>query len=125
MKRWLSILLLLSLLSGCSAPLPNTPGASQPQTPSPETDEAGAEKLIFTELEDDNCAGLLPMGQDLLLVEKDRLTLLDGTTLSPITSESHLGLPAADSGLIWTRADSVAYYHEVSHSILFLNTHLR
>lgn len=125
MKRWLSILLLLSLLSGCSTALPNATDPSQPSAPTPGADQDEAEKLLSIPLEEDRCAGLLPMGQDLLLVEKDRLTLLDGATLSLITSESHLGLPEADSGHIWARADSVAYYHEVSNSILFLNTHLR
>ena len=65
------------------------------------------------------------MGQNLLLVEGDRLTLFDADSKTPVTTQKVDGLPSLDSGLIWAREDGVAYYHESSRGIVFLNRSLR
>ena len=122
MKRFAGLLLLLSILCGCSDPIPND-APTVPQTP----DSAGDEHILLQTIPLENCApsALLSMGRDLLLVEENKLTLLDGVELRPVAYANIHGLPAPESGLIWVNADGVAYYHEDSRSIIFLNANLR
>lgn len=117
MKRLIPLLLLMVLLLGCSGPSENAPTTppAPPSTPDP---------LQAFSLAGYDPLAVLPMGQDLLIVDYNKLTLLDGTDLSHITSVPVIGLPLPDSGHLWVRSDSVAYYHEGSSKLVFLNRNL-
>lgn len=122
MKRFAGLLLLLSLLCGCSDPIPSD---TTPTPPVSGPTDSGSTLLKEFSLADNNPLAVLPIGQDLLLVEKEWLILFDSADLTPITGQKVQGLPSPESGLLWVRSDGVAYYHESSRSIVFLNANLR
>lgn len=140
MKRWLGVLLLLTLLSGCADTSPQDPtqatqAQTQPATQPPtdpglydpenviESQTACAVKAYTPDLS--GCTGIMTMGEDLLLFEKDRLTLLTGEHLTEFTSVEISGLPMPDSGLVQVRPDGVAYYDKTAKSVVFLTSNLR
>ncbi len=123
MKRLACVLLLLSILCGCSAPTPTATDPAAPETSGPAAESHTLLKTLS--LDGYSPTGILPMGQDLLLVEEEKLTLVDGTDLSVVTSQQIEGLPTLESGQLWAADSGVAYYDKDSRSIIFLNSNLR
>lgn len=141
MKRWLGVLLLLCMLCGCSDTTPQTQDR-QTEPPTEEVTEAptvlglydhgnpvemetlGAVRA-FNLLAREDCTGIAPMGNDILLFQEDRLTLLLDPWLTEYTSVEIPGLPTPDSGLVQVKSDGVAYYDRASGNIVFLGSNLR
>lgn len=131
MKRLLVLLPLLILLAGCSE---EKPQQTQPQTQPGTQDSSQSQTetkpvvnrnaLVAADFSGDNM-GILPMGADLLLFEKDSLSIVDAKTLKIVLTEEIPGIPLPDSGLVWVHADGAAYYDDVSKAIVFLGTNLK
>lgn len=127
MKRLLSLLLALMLLSGCSE--------SALQNPQESTDLGifDPEDLIFQQTQGAVAAYKLPagnkgiaeVGSRLYLFEENKLTVRSGIALNVIATQSIPGLPEPGSGLIQLRSDGVAYFDRSSGSIVFLNGELK
>lgn len=136
MKRWLGVLALLLLLSGCAdtAPQDNQNGEllSPPEAPdlvAPElydpTDPmedltAGAVKAY--PMKDGKCLSVVPMGKRLLLFTENGVRLLRGERLTQIASAEIPGIPTPESGMLQVRDDGIAYYDAKGGQIVFLNT---
>jgi len=118
MKRLVCLLLLLSLLCGCSDP------TTSDTTPTSDPAKNHRPQLEEFSLEDYKPLAICSMGQNVLLVEKQWLILFDSADFTPIAGQKLSGLPSPDSGLLWVSNDGVAYYHEGSRSIIFLNADL-
>lgn len=119
MKRLVCLLLLLSLLCGCSDP------TTSDTTPTSDPAESSRLQLKTFSLENYKPLAVYSMGPDLLLVEKQWLIRFDSEDLIPIASQKVSGLPSPESGLLWVRSDGLAYYHQDSRSIVFLNANLQ
>ena len=136
MKCWTGVLLLLAvLLCGCNntspeatSTAPGTTPATQEQTAPQQTQEAteGQQQQALTafSLESDKCTGIATMGADVLLFEKDTLTILNGTTLEQEVTAQIPGIPAPDSGLVKVREDGVAYFDAAQKCIVYLGVNL-
>lgn len=123
MKRLACALLLLCTLCGCSDYTTNAPDATSPDATAP-----SAESMPLLEkvsLEEYASPSILPLGQDLLIVETEKLTLLDGFDLSVVTSQQIEGLPTLESGQLWASDSAVAFFDKENHNITFLNANLR
>lgn len=137
MKKWPVLLALALLLTGCK----DEAATSAPETTVPEPPvvtggmyapgsalenyTAGAVKLY--PLEQGHCDGILPMGEDLLLLENGdgtKVTLLTGETLTVTTQETLDVVLAADTGLLQVGSLGVAYHDQKDGSLVFLNRDL-
>jgi len=123
MKRLACVLLLLCALCGCSDPTATDTDTALPGASGPAAESSTLLKSVS--LAGYDSAVTLAIGRDLLLVEEEKLTLVDGMDLSVVTSQQIEGLPALESGQLWASDSGVAYYDKDSHSIIFLNTNLR
>ena len=132
MKRLLVLLPLLALLAGCSQKMPQSTAnasASQTETATQATTETVSQDtrsaLASVMLDSESFVGFMSMGADLLLFEKDVLTILDAQMLETVVTEKIPGIPQPGSGLVWTHADGVAYFDASSRYLVFLGTNLK
>lgn len=132
MKRWIGVLLVLLLLTGCS-PKEQEPTSTAEDSLSATQSEINTQQPTQSEtapalqefaLKSDACTGMATMGEDLLLFEQDALTILDGQTLEKEVSVQIPGIPGPDSGLVRVKADGVAYFDAADKSIVFLGVNL-
>lgn len=139
MKRWLALLAIALLFSGCSTATPqeneDDPPATLPQIPSLMTpalydegnpiEEAtgGAVKAYLPENGD--CKYIAEMGRNLVLFGKDSVMLLRGERLAEVASMTIPDLPMPDSGMLQIRNDGIAYYDVKENQIVFLNQFFR
>ncbi len=139
MKRWLGVLAILLLFSGCSNAAPqeeddSTPEAL-PQIPSLmapalydstnpiEAFTGGAVKAYTPE--DGTCLYVAPMGRNFLLFTKNGVTLYRGERLAEVASVEIPDIPLPGSGMLQVRDDGIAYYDVKEKQIVFLNQYLR
>ncbi len=138
MKRWLALLAIALLFSGCSNAEPpnNTEDipATLPQAPSQEApslyDEANPiEKAtngaVKAYLPKDGCSYIASMGRNIVLFGKDSVMLLRGERLTEVALEKISKLPKPDSGKLQVRDDGIAYYDAKNDQIVFLNQFFR
>jgi hypothetical protein len=139
MKRWLGVLAIALLLSGCSKAAPPN---NDDEIPSPAPDEpvfsaavlydeqnpiedlTGSAVMAYLP-EDGECAWVKQMGKNLLLFAKDRMTLYRGDRLTEIATTQIPDLPMPDSGMLQVKDDGIAYYDAQTKRIVFLNTFFR
>lgn len=132
MKRWLGVLALVLLLSGCGNQKAQTPSGSDSTTPTkPEPglyiEESDLEKQTGSavrvhDLEGRGCVRLAVMGDHHLLFCEDSLTLLRGENLTPSVT---VQIPGVHESAVSIQAEGVAYQEIETGSVVFLNSHLR
>ena len=135
MKRWLGLLAIALLLSGCSntQPLeiedsetlptvqstaPSVSALYDPENPI-EQQTNGAIKAYLPK--DGDVISVAPMGKHLLLFAKDTVALLRGERLTEVAREKIPGLPLPGSGMLQIKEDGIAYYDQTAKRIVFLN----
>lgn len=139
MKRWLGLLALLVVLSGCTAkgdttidpnatgangiPLPNQGQGLYDPEHTIETQTGGAIKAYLLGARDSQA--FAAMGNDFLLFGKDRLTLLTGENLTEVTTITAPNLPMPGSGMVQVSTEGVAYYNSKSCAVVFVGRNLR
>ena len=142
MKRFLAIALALLLLTGCAAeppppsqtvpptsgtePIPTEPdGCYIPDHPI-EADSDGAFRVY--ELTQDNPAGLLSLGDDLVLFsgrEVTTLTLLSGSTRYPKATVTLECFVTPDSPAVQVSDKGISYYNADTSEAVFLDASLK
>lgn len=139
MKRWLALLAIALLLSGCSndesytdddniqATLPQFPVLTvsslyDAQNPI-ENATDGAVRAYLPESGED--ISVKQMGNNILLLGSGRLMLLSGDRLAERATAQIPNLPAPDSGMLQIREDGIAYYDAQENKIVFLNQYFR
>lgn len=139
MKRWLGVLAMVLLLSGCSEPAPQEAVDSTPATlpqisgitastiydeQNPiETATNGAVKAYLPE--DGDCTYIAPMGRNIVLFSRSGVALLRGERLAEVASAKIPDLPMPDSGMLQIRNDGIAYFDAQGNRIIFLNQFFR
>lgn len=139
MKRWLALLAIALLLSGCSNAAPQEKEddmpATLPQLPvlmapalydekNPiEQSTNGAVKAYMPKNED--CICIAPMGKNFVLFGEDTVMLLRGERLTEIATAQIPNLPLPDSGMLQIQEDGIAYYDAKINKIVFLNQFFR
>jgi len=139
MKRWLGMLAIALLFSGCSkASPPNNDEGIPPPSPqdpglpaivlydeqNPIVHLTGGAVMAYLP-EDGECACVRQMGKNILLFAKDRMTLYRGERLTEIAAVQIPGLPMPDSGMLQIKDDGIAYYDAQTKRIVFLNAFFR
>lgn len=132
MKRWLGVLALVLLLSGCGnqkAQTPSGSNATAPTKPEPGLyiEESNLEKqtggaVRVHDLEGRGCVRLAVMGDHHLLFGEDSLTLLKGEYLTPSVT---VQIPGVQECAVSIQTEGVAYQEKETGSVVFLNSHLR
>lgn len=132
MKRWLIVLTVALLLSGCANKVPQTPEGKPVQITTPteaplyddahkvEMQTGGAVKAYV--MENRLCVRVVPMGDHRLLLGTDAITLLKGEDLTPSVT---IQIPNLNADAVSVRTDAVAYHDKEAGSVVFLNEHLR
>ncbi len=139
MKRWLALLAIALLFSGCSNATPqendDSPPATLPQIPSlmapalydennpVEEATGGAVKAYLPE--NGFCNYIASMGRNIVLFGEDSVMLLRGERLAEVASVKIPDLPMPDSGMLQIRSDGIAYYDVRENQIIFLNQFFR
>lgn len=136
MKRWLCLLALLMLLTGCGAETADPQGTQNSEAlPSQqptgmydaehelEADTAGAVKIY--RLEGGDFSAMVPMGENYLIFGEKTLTVLTGEELLPAAAITVENLPAADSGMIRVSSEGVMYYDTAIRTIVYLDSSLQ
>ena len=135
MKRWLGVLAIALLLSGCSkeapqkiedsatlptaqSPVQSASALYDPENPIEELTD-GAVKAYLPK--DGKCLRIAPMGKHLVLFGEDTMTLLRGERLTKIATEEIPGLPMPDSGMLQIKENGIAYYDKTAKQIVFLS----
>ena len=138
MKRWLALLAIALLFSGCSTATPqeneNDPPATLPQIPSlmaPALYDEGnpieeaTNGAVKAYLPENGCTYIASMGRNIVLFGKDSMMLLRGERLTEVASVTIPDLPKPDSGMLQIRNDGIAYYDAKENQIVFLNQFFR
>ncbi len=138
MKRWLALLAIALLFSGCSNAAPPNDSedmpATLPQAPSqvaPSLHDEGnpieeaTDGAVKAYMPEGSCTYVAPMGKNIVLFTKDSITLLRGERLTVVASEKIAKLPKPDSGKLQIRDDGIAYYDAKNDRIVFLNQFFR
>ena len=132
MKRWLIVLTVALLLSGCANKVPQTPEGKPVQITTPteaplyddahkvEMQTGGAVKAYV--MENRLCVRVVSMGDHRLLLGTDAITLLKGEDLTPSVT---IQIPNLNADAVSVRTDAVAYHDKEAGSVVFLNEHLR
>lgn len=127
MKRILIIILAACLLWGC-APQMEEPPQIQETTQLQDATQATADSLQPAlqgiSLGELDCHTLAAMGSDFLLFGADKLTLLSGKELTPVTTVDAPGIPMPGSGQIQINEQGVCYYLEKEKTVVFLGNTL-
>jgi len=135
MKRWLTGLLLILVLTGCNQqPAPTT----EPTVPAPtakptslymqnsalEVQTGGA--VLSYPLNTDGCIGLRPMGERILVLSLDDAGILEMTVLSGESGivEASAKMEGVPTESIQTAGDRIACYNMTENSILILDAAL-
>ena len=138
MKRWLAVLAIALLLSGCSneeppelddstpATLPTVPEIVEPtiyDEGNPlETSTNGAVKVYYPE---DGCVYIAQLGKNILMFGENSVSLLRGERLVEVETAMLANLPMPDSGMLQVRDDGIAYYDAENNRIVFLSQFFR
>lgn len=146
MKRWLSLLLLALLLTGCAAqdPPPATvpeetgapspsetvtvptdatePDATVPSVPQPDVD---TQKPFATMTTDGQYSAVASMGSSLLLFHKDGVSLWPFGSTAPATTADIPDIPMPDSGMLRIRDNGIVYYNGETRTMVYLNEQLQ
>ena len=132
MKRWLIILAIALLFSGCTDKMPETPDDEPVQitTPTEEPLYDDAHKVEMQtggavkgyDIVDRQCVRLVSIGDHHLMLSTDGITLLKTEELSPSVTVQVANL---NPDTVSVRSNAVAYHDKESGSIVFLNEHLR
>lgn len=117
MKRWMSLILLLLLLSGCG-----NPDTSDTQTTAPTTQPEPELPLAAYDLPLKGCTDLIPMGEDLLLLGQDGMVRLSGQTYR-VLAESDVAVGAED--ILYADANTVICYDETDRWLHYMDGSLR
>ena len=138
MKRWLALLAIALLLSGCSNATPPEKEESQPatlpQTPSlmmpalydeKNPIEQATDGAVKAYLPENGCVYLAPMGRNFVLFGQDSVMLLRGDRLTEVASATIPNLPLPDSGMLQIREEGIAYYDAQGNRIIFLSQFFR
>lgn len=121
MKRWISLLVLLLLLTGCGQE--GMTDTDIPQTPT--EPEYTQQRLLSAELPEGTFSSVAAMGSNLLLVEEEGLVLLSGQTLEVLKSTSFENATAADCDLLQVRSNGLVYYNRVTRMLYFIGSSLQ
>lgn len=147
MKRWIGILILALLLTGCGAqtPAPSTapsapsttgvPSPSETTAPSVATGEPDAalpsepqstvdDSATLNSMASEGCA-VAAMGNNLLVFHQDSLSLWNFGSNAPITTAEIPGLPMPGSGMVQIGRESVVYFDADDCTVVFLNEELQ
>lgn len=117
MKRWMSLLVVLLLLTGCTGGQNTEPEQTAPD---------GKEKPVTAvELPEGEYTRLAVMGSDLLLMGRDSLTLLSGDTLEVKAAASLMGLSELSENDLQVGSQSIAWYNRREHTLHFLDKTLQ
>lgn len=116
MKRWMSLLVLVLLLSGCADADPSQLNTTQP------TLEQPRQPLTVCALPENDCTAVKAMGDKLLACCGDQLMLLEPETMECTASVSIVnldpdGLQIGDNG--------VSYYDKDSRTVYFMDSSLQ
>lgn len=139
MKRWLALLAIVLLFSGCSnaappedddsspTPLPQPPSLTVPMlydADDPmESLTKGAVRAYLPE--GGQCTYIAPMGKNLLLFSGENVALYRGEWLAEVATGRIPAMPAPDSGMLQIREDGIAYFDAQGNRIIFLNQFFR
>lgn len=138
MKRWLALLAIALLLSGCSNEQPPEIDDSTPATLPPvqsieeptiydednplEEATNGAVKVYYPE---DGCVHITQLGKNILLFGENSVSLMRSERLTEVETATVVGLPKVDSGMLQITEDGIAYYDAENHRIVFLSQFFR
>ena len=104
MKRWMSLVLLLLLLSGCGIA-----DTSDNQTTAPTTPKESELPLAAYDLPMEGCTAIIPMGDEPLLLWQDGMARLSGKT-GRVLAQADIGVDEQD--VLYAGSDGVIYYEE-------------
>lgn len=104
MKRWMSLVLLFLLLSGCGIA-----DTSDNPTTVPATSEESEVPLVAYDLPMEGCIAMIPMGEDLLLLGQDGMARLSGQTCRAV-AQADVMVDAQD--ILHAGSDGVIYYED-------------
>ena len=149
MKRWIALMLLALLLTGCSSPdpapstAPGTTGTASATGPSDAvtapTGESLPEQTVpsqpplqpeaptpLTAMSlDGEYLALAPMGSNLLLFAEDQLSLWSFGSAAPSATARISDLPMPDSGLLQILDNAVVYFDAEACAVVYLNEQLQ
>lgn len=133
MKRWLFLIAALLVLTGCAADpeVPATPTETALVTEAPGLESPGSMMEVSTggsvqvyPLNRTDCTGVLPLGDDLLLLsggDSTSLTVLDGKDLTPGKEIALECAVSPDSPALHISEQGITYFNEITGELLFLD----
>ncbi len=127
MKRWMCILVLVLLLTGCAQNSPDPTNTTTVTTPiasistEPSVPEAEPEALRTQNL-DREYQALVPMGENLVLIGDGILSLY---TPNGVAATAVISLPVSDSGSLRVTQEHIVYYLAEENALVTLNQDLK
>lgn len=121
MKRWMSLLVLLLLLTGCAQQGTAGTDVSQPAAEQENTQQ----RLVNAELPEGEYASITAMGGDLLLMGDEKLVLVSGQTLEVLKSAKLDDVSLLDCDLLQANSNGLVCYDRASRNLIFLNADLQ